>query len=204
MTDSVKQKAVNLEDLNAHSKVLFNKGIGNRGTCTTASATAAKAVTFGTTFSLADGATALVRFTYGISAEDATLAVTYTDSSGSSVTTDAKAIYYRGVALPAGLVQAKDTLMLKYNGTQWDIMGVLDQDLSGKADKSATVSNVSYNSSNSKIQQTINGVTTDVCSIAQGGYQITEDNTNGIDELTPVGGAAITDDNENGLDVMTF
>lgn len=128
MTDSVKLKPVNLEDLNAHSKVLFNKGVGNRGTCTTASATAAKEVTFGTTFSFTDGATALVRFTYGISAENATLAVTYTDSSGSSITTDAKAIYYRGAALPAGLVQPKDTLLIKYNGTQWDVIGTLNTD----------------------------------------------------------------------------
>ena len=76
--------------------------------------------------------------------------------------------------------------------------------LGGKADKSTTVTNVSFNSSTNKIQQTINGQTTDVCSIAQGGYQIIENNTTGIDELTPVGGATITDDNTNGLDILTF
>jgi hypothetical protein len=76
--------------------------------------------------------------------------------------------------------------------------------LGGKADKSTTVTNVSFNSSTNKIQQTINGVTTDVCSIAQGGYRIIENNTTGIDELTPVGGATITDDNTNGLDILTF
>lgn len=126
MTDALKAKVVNLEDLNAHSKVLFNKGVGNRGTCTTAAATAAKAVTFGTTFSLVDGATALVRFTYGISVGGATLAVTYTNASGSSATTDAKPIYYCGASLPAGLVKAKDLLLLKYNGSQWDVVGHLD------------------------------------------------------------------------------
>ena len=76
--------------------------------------------------------------------------------------------------------------------------------LNGKADKSTTVTNVSYNSSTGKIQQTINGQTTDVCNIVQGGYQIIENNTTGIDELTPVGGATITDNNTNGLDVFTF
>jgi len=40
------------------------------------------------------------------------------------------------------------------------------QDISGKADKSATVSDVSYDSTNAKITKTINGSTTDVVTVA--------------------------------------
>ena len=40
------------------------------------------------------------------------------------------------------------------------------QDISGKADKSATVSDVAYNSTGKKITKTINGVTTDVLTVA--------------------------------------
>lgn len=40
------------------------------------------------------------------------------------------------------------------------------QDISGKADKSSTVSNVSYDSSSKKIQKTINGTTSDVVTLA--------------------------------------
>ena len=40
------------------------------------------------------------------------------------------------------------------------------QDISGKADKSATVSNVTYDSTNAKITKTINGTTSDVVTVA--------------------------------------
>ena len=40
------------------------------------------------------------------------------------------------------------------------------QDISGKADKSATVSNVAYDSTNKKITKTINGTTSDVVTVA--------------------------------------
>ena len=195
-TTGHESEAIKVSGLKAALKKGGNKGIFNEAICSTAAATPAKVTnTAPPSFSLTGGAKIIVKFTYGISVANATLQVG---------DTAAKPIYYRGTALAAGIVKAGDRLLLGYNGTQWDVVGVLDQDLSGKADVSSTVSNVSYNSSTSKIQQTINGVTSDVCSIAQGGYQIIEDNTNGIDELTPVGGATITDDNENGLDVLTF
>ena len=40
------------------------------------------------------------------------------------------------------------------------------QDISGKADKSATVSDVSHDSTNNKIRKTINGTTSDVVTVA--------------------------------------
>ena len=60
------------------------------------------------------------------------------------------------------------------NGASKGTSGVVDlgtvitvhQDISGKADKSATVSNVAYDSTNKKITKTINGTTSDVVSVA--------------------------------------
>ena len=60
------------------------------------------------------------------------------------------------------------------NGASKGTSGVVDlgtvitahQDISGKADKSATVSNVAYDSTNKKITKTINGTTSDVVTAA--------------------------------------
>ena len=63
---------------------------------------------------------------------------------------------------------------VKMNGSTVSSSGEADlgtvitahQDISGKADKSATVSTVAYDSTNKKITKTINGTTTDVVSVA--------------------------------------
>ena len=81
---------------------------------------------------------------------------------------------------------------------------LMQSEMSKKADKTATVSNVSFNSSTGKLQKTVNGSTTDVCDVVNSGFRITEDDTNGIDTFTAVGQATITDDNTNGLDIMNF
>ena len=60
------------------------------------------------------------------------------------------------------------------NGSSKGTSGVVDlgtvitehQDISGKADKSSTVTNVAYNSTSKKITKTINGTTSDVVSVA--------------------------------------
>ena len=126
MDESTKAKTVNMEDMQAHTRVLHNKGIGSSGTCSTAAATAAKAVTLGSTFDLVSGATILVTFTNGISVAGATLAVTHTPIGASEATTEAaKAIYYRDAALGADMVKAGAKVLLRYNGTQFDVIGDL-------------------------------------------------------------------------------
>lgn len=164
MNEETKEKTVNLEDLQAGVKQTFNKGFGNVATCTTAGATAAKTVTLGTTFELVTGATILVTFTNGITVDGATLAVTHTPIGGSSTTEAAKAIYYRGAALGADMVKAGAKVLLRYNGTQFDILGDLNID-----------------SGFSITEDDTNGL--DILS-AIGNATITEDNTNGLDILT--------------------
>ena len=63
---------------------------------------------------------------------------------------------------------------IKMNGASKGTSGVVDlgtvitahQDISGKADKSATVSTVTYDSTNKKLTKTINGTTSDIVSVA--------------------------------------
>lgn len=161
MNEETKKRTVNLEDLQAGVKQTFNKGIGNACTCSTAAGTAAKTVTLGATFELVTGATILVTFTNGISVANATLAVTHTPIGGSSTTEAAKPIYYRGAALGADMVKAGAKILLRYNGTQFDILGDLNVD-----------------SGFSLTEDDTNGL--DILS-AIGNATITEDNTNGLD-----------------------
>lgn len=63
---------------------------------------------------------------------------------------------------------------IKMNGASKGTSGVVDlgtvitshQDISGKADKSTTVSNVAYDTTNKKITKTINGTTSDVVTVS--------------------------------------
>ena len=124
MTDTQKSSTTTLEVVQGHTRVLANKGIINEGTCSTAASTAAKAVTLGNTFNLVTGATMLVKFTNGISVASSTLAVTHTPLGSSTATTEtAKPIYLNGAALEANIIPAGATIILRYNGTQFDVIG---------------------------------------------------------------------------------
>ena len=90
------------------------------GTCTTAAATVAKVVTL-SSYSLTTGGIVAVKFSYAVPA-GATLNI---NSKG------AKAIYYRGVAIPAGVINAGDIATLMYNGSQYHVLSV-DRDLEKK------------------------------------------------------------------------
>lgn len=123
MTDAEKTKAIDLEGLQRGSKDVLNVGIGNEGTCSTAADTAAKAVTLGTIFALTNKATLIVTFTNGISVANATLAVTHTTLAGTTTTETAKPIYLKGAPLEADKVEAGTTLILRYDGSHFNIIG---------------------------------------------------------------------------------
>lgn len=118
-TSGHESEAINVEGLKAALKASGNKGLYNYATCSTAAGTPAKVIdTAPTSFSLETGAVIVVKFTNAITVANATLKV------GSSGT--AKSIYYRGAALAANKVAAGAQVMLRYNGTQYDIIGDLD------------------------------------------------------------------------------
>ena len=123
MNQDVKEQLISVEGLQEGLRETCNVGIVNEGVCPTAAGTAAKTVTLGTTFSLTDRATIIVSFTNGITVDNATLAVTHTTLDGTTVTESAKPIYLNGAALGAGNVAAGTTLILRYDGTAFNIIG---------------------------------------------------------------------------------
>lgn len=83
------------------------------GTCATAAATAAKAVTL-SNYVLATGGIVAVKFTYDVPAS-ATLNV---NSKG------AKAIYNKGAAITAGIILAGDLAVFMYDGTRYHLIAI--------------------------------------------------------------------------------
>lgn len=78
------------------------------------------------------------------------------------------------------------------------------QDISGKADKTATVSDVIYDQSTGKLKKTVNGTTTNVCDVVTSGFRIIADNTTGYDTLTAFGSASITPNDSTGYDAFVY
>lgn len=89
--------------------------VSHYGTCSTAAGTAAKTVAL-SNYVLVTGALVTVKFTVTNTAANPTLNVN---------STGAKAIYYRGSAVPAAALQANATYVLVYDGTNYDITGSL-------------------------------------------------------------------------------
>ena len=117
-TSGHENEVVRVSGLKASLKKGGNKGLFNEAICSTAGGTPAKVTnTTPPSFSLTGGAKIIVKFTYGISVANATLQV------GEA---DAKPIYYRGSALPAGVIKTGDRVLLGYNGSQFDVIGHLD------------------------------------------------------------------------------
>lgn len=86
---------------------------GGYGTCSTAEATAAKVVTL-SSYSLVSGGVVTVKFTNAVPAS-ATMNI---NSKG------AKAIYYQGAAIKAGVIKAGDTATFIYNGSQYHLLAI--------------------------------------------------------------------------------
>ena len=83
------------------------------GTCSTAAATVAKVVSL-SSYSLTTGGVVSVKFTYAVPAS-ATMNI---NSKG------AKAIYYKGSAITAGIINAGDVATFIYNGSQYILLTV--------------------------------------------------------------------------------
>ena len=134
--------------------------------CSTASATAAKTASL-SGFKLSTGARAMVKFTYGCTAANPTLNINGTG---------AKAIYYKGAAVPPGYITANLFVELVYNGTQYNIVGDIptaDTLLTGYTKGSQTgviTDSDTYGEAFSKILNTLgNKVEVEVIN-ANGGY----------------------------------
>lgn len=87
------------------------------GICSTSASVVAKTATI-TGFALSSGAKVVVKFTYGCTATSPTLNIS---------STGAKAIYYKGAAVPSGFITANAFVELVYDGTRYNIVGDLTQ-----------------------------------------------------------------------------
>lgn len=86
------------------------------GSSSTAAGTAAKVATIAD-FKLTTGTLVLIEFTTTNTASNPTLNIS---------STGAKAIYYNGAAVTSNYLKAQHIYMLRYNGTQYDIVGDID------------------------------------------------------------------------------
>ena len=214
MDSTTKAKTVNLEDLQASQQQALNKGVGNSCVCSTAAATAAKEVTLGTTFSLVSGAMILVTFTNGITSANSTLAVTHTTLAGTTTTETAKPIYLNGSALEADIIDAGASLILRYNGTQFDIVGG-----AGSGDKNAVlVGDYQGTATYPEFDPMLDTVHTKAQTLTEAqklqartnigvvgsGFQVSTDETTGTDTFTALGTATITHNDTTGADEFAF
>ena len=114
-----------------------------------------------------------------------------------------------GIINAAGTADA-DNIINKVNEMISFLSGIVESDTlvgllaSLKTEIEGEMEHISYDSSTGKLQKTVNGETTDVVTIVNSGFRITEDDTNGIDELTAIGSATIVEDNTNGIDELNF
>lgn len=163
------------------------------GTCGTAAGTAAKTVDITTgTFALEAGARVTVKFTNANTAGTPTLNVNSKGAKnifhkGTQITTGGNKALLAGtvdfvydgtqwhlIGNYIDTTNAGTITGINMNGASKGTSGVVDlgtvitahQDISGKADKSATVSTVAWDSTNKKITKTINGTTSDVVTAA--------------------------------------
>ena len=107
----------------------------------------------------------------------------------------AKPIYYRGAALGANMVKAGSQIILRYDGTSFNIIGNLDTD---------TVTDITFDSNTNTLKKTVGGQQSDIVQIVNSGFSVVQDDDNGIDEISAIGGASITEDDTNGIDEYDF
>ena len=92
------------------------KAIDDYATCGSAADVVAKTATTSSGFALTTGRKVTVKFTNGNTANNMTLNI---DSTG------AKAVYLKGSSVANNIISAGDTVDLIYNGTQYDIVGIV-------------------------------------------------------------------------------
>lgn len=100
----------------SHTHTISNISDIASGVCSTAADTVAKTLST-TTFTLVTNSFILVNFTYGNTASAPTM-----DVNG----TGAKPIFYGGAAVPTDLINSNDLILMMYDGTNWNINGVLN------------------------------------------------------------------------------
>ena len=115
------------------------------GSSSTAAGTAAKVATIAN-YKLTTGALVLIEFTATNTASNPTLNIS---------STGAKAIYYNGAAVTASYLKAQHIYMMRYNGTQYDIVGDIDTN----TDSDTKVTNILNNAAKAYVTGTTSAST---------------------------------------------
>jgi hypothetical protein len=76
-------------------------------------------------FTLIKGVSVQVKFINANTAESSTLNIN---------STGAKQIYYSGTAIPAGYIKANSVYTFVYTGSQWELVGEIEQEVSSRVD----------------------------------------------------------------------
>ena len=139
-------------------------------TCGTAAATAAKTVSVAN-FSLFNGASVTVKFTYANTAASPTLNVN---------STDAKSIFYNGVALPSTQYWAAGAVIeFIYDGTNWNVNGTMKDNNTTYSAATASASGlVSTDAQTFGGTKTFSAINTNTINDNGGTLYITNNNTN--------------------------
>ena len=115
--------------IDAVVKTMLADRLVPRGWSNNGASTKGRTVTVDGTFTLASGAMVVVHTANAISAEGATLSVN---------STTAKDIYIDGDPLESGRISANDVMLLEYDGSHWNILGIVDG-LDGETSHTGTV-----------------------------------------------------------------
>lgn len=217
-------EAIDVAGLRAALRKGGNKGIFNKGVCSTAAGTAAKTVTVGSAFALEEDALVLVRFANEVTSENSTLSVN---------NSTAKPIYYHGEALEPNVIKADSEYIMRYDGSYWCIIGGMadreveveiggtspvedvklfvdeDEDPAGaidvytRAQVDAMIAGTVHISAQT-LTEAQKAQVRDNIGVVGSGFQVTTDETTGTDTFVALGTATITHDDTTGADVFSF
>lgn len=195
-------EAIDVAGLRAALRKGGNKGIFNKGVCSTAAGIAAKTVTVGSAFALEEDALVLVRFANEVTSENSTLSVN---------NSTAKPIYYHGEALEPNVIKADSEYIMRYDGSYWCIIGgMADREVEVEIGETSPVEDVKLfvdededpaDAINVYNKTQIDEMFEDV---VRAGFVPRFNSATGIMELDSVGGATIAPNSTTGIIEMTF
>ena len=217
-------EAIDVAGLRAALKKGGNKGIFNKGVCSTEASTAAKTVTVGSAFTLEEDALVLVRFANEVTSENTTLSVN---------NSTAKTIYYHGEALEPNVIKANSEYIMRYDGSYWCIIGgMADREIEVEigetaptgtpklfvdedADPEVSIDVYTRAQVDAMIADTVHvsaqtlteaqkAQARDNIGVVGSGFQVTTDETTGTDVFVALGTATITHDDTTGADIFSF
>ena len=102
------------------------------------------------------------------------------------------------------VVNTGDSATPVSGGTTKFTTGGAYTELAKKADKNATVSDVTFDSTTGKLKKTINGTATNVCDVVTSGFHISYNTTTGLKTVAAIGAATVAHNTSTGITEYVF